>query len=118
MQFEYTLSAKWVELLKKIAPGVTRAAILWDPAVAAGIGQFAVIQSVAPMFGVDVRAINLRDAAEVERSVAAFARTPNGGLILTTGALSAVRRDLIISLAARFKLPATYQERSYVAAEG
>ncbi len=118
MQFEYTLSAKWVELLKEIAPGVTRAAILWDPAVAAGIGQFAVIQSVAPSFGVDVRAINLRDAAEIERSVAAFARTPNGGLILTTGALSAVHRDLIISLAARFKLPATYQERSYVAAGG
>jgi ABC-type uncharacterized transport system substrate-binding protein len=118
MQFEYTLSAKWVELLKEIAPGVTRAAILWDPAVAAGIGQFAVIQSVAPSFGVDVRAINLRDAAEIERSVAAFARTPNGGLILTTGALSAVHRDLIISLAARFKLPATYQERAYVAAGG
>jgi putative tryptophan/tyrosine transport system substrate-binding protein len=118
MQFEYTLSAKWVELLKEIAPGVTRAAILWDPTVAAGIGQFAVIQSVAPSFGVDVRAINLRDAAEIERSVAAFARTPNVGLILTTGALSAVRRDLIISLAARFKLPATYQERSYVAAGG
>jgi putative ABC transport system substrate-binding protein len=118
MQFEYTLSAKWVELLKEIAPGVTRAAILWDPAVAAGIGQFAVIQSMAPSFGVDVRAINLRDAAEIERSVAAFARTPNGGLILTTGALSAVHRDLIISLAARFKLPATYQERAYVAAGG
>jgi len=95
MQFEYTLSAKWVELLKEIAPGVTRAAILWDPAVAAGIGQFAVIQSVAPSFGVDVRAINLRDAAEIERSVAAFARTPNGGLILTTGALSAVHRGLV-----------------------
>jgi ABC-type uncharacterized transport system substrate-binding protein len=118
MQFEYTLSAKWVELLKEIAPGVTRAAILWDPAVAAGIGQFAIIQSVAPSFGIDVRAINLRDAAEIERSVAAFARTPNGGLILTTGALSAVHRDLIISLAARFKLPATYQERAYVAAGG
>ena len=118
MQFEYTLSAKWVELLKEIAPSVTRAAILWDPTVAAGIGQFAVIQSVAPSFGVDVRAINLRDAAEIERSVATFARTPNGGLILTTGALSAVHRDLIISLAARFRLPATYQERAYVAAGG
>jgi putative ABC transport system substrate-binding protein len=118
MQFEYTLSAKWVELLKEIAPGVTRAAILWDPAVATGTGQFAVIQAVAPSFGVDVRVISLRDAAEIERSVAAFARTPNGGLILTTGALSAVHRDLIISLAARFKLPATYQERSYVAAGG
>ena len=112
------MSAKWLELLKEIAPGVTRAGILWDPAVAGGIGQFAVIQSVAPSFGVDVRAINLRDAAEIERSVAAFARTSNGGLIMTAGALSAVHRDLIISLAARFKLPATYQERSYVAAGG
>jgi len=118
VQFEYTLSAKWVELLKEIAPSVTRAAILWDPAVAAGIGQFAVIQSVAPSFGVDVRVINLRDAAEIERSVATFARTPNGGLILTAGALSAVHRDLIVSLAARFKLPATYPNRAYVAAGG
>ena len=118
MLFEYGLSAKWLELLKEIAPGVTRAAVLRDPALAAGIGQFAVIQSVAPSVGVDVRAINLRDAAEIERSVAAFAQAPNGGLILTAGALSAVHRDLIISLAARFKLPATYQERSYVAAGG
>jgi putative tryptophan/tyrosine transport system substrate-binding protein len=118
MQFEYSLSGKWVELLKEIAPGVTRAAILWDPAVVSGIGQFAVIQSVAPAVGVDVRAINLRDAAEIECSIAAFARAPNGGLILTASALSALHRDLIISLAARFKLPATYQERSYVAAGG
>ena len=117
-QFEYGLSAKWLELLKEIAPGVTRAAVLRDPAISAGIGQFAVIQYVAPSVGVDVRAINLRDAAEIERSVAAFARAPNGGLILTSGALSGVHRDLIISLAARFKLPATYQERSYVAAGG
>jgi putative ABC transport system substrate-binding protein len=118
MQFEYSLSAKWLELLKEIAPGVTRAAVLRDPAISTGIGQFAVIQYVAPSVGVDVRAINLRDAAEIERSVAAFARAPNGGLILTAGALSAVHRDLIISLAARFKLPATYQERAYVAAGG
>jgi ABC-type uncharacterized transport system substrate-binding protein len=117
-QFEYSLSAKWLELLKEIAPGVTRAAVLRDSAISAGIGQFAVIQYVAPSVGVDVRAINLRDAAEIERSVAAFARAPNGGLILTSGALSGVHRDLIISLAARFKLPATYQERSYVAAGG
>ena len=117
-QFEYSLSAKWLELLKEIAPGVTRAAVLRDAAISAGIGQFAVIQYVAPSVGVDVRAINLRDAAEIERSVAAFARAPNGGLILTSGALSGVHRDLIISLAARFKLPATYQERSYVAAGG
>src|SRR5262249_14211210 len=92
--------------------------MLWGPAVNSGIGQFVIIHSVAPSYGIDVIAINLRDAAEVERSAAAFARTSNGGLILTAGALSAVHRDLIISLAARFKLPGTYQERSYVAAGG
>jgi putative ABC transport system substrate-binding protein len=118
MMFEYDLSAKWLELLKQIAPDVMRAAVLRDAALTAGIGQFAVIQSVARSVGVDVRAINLRDAAELERSIAAFAQAPNGGLILTASALSAVHRDLIISLAARFKLPATYQERSYVAAGG
>jgi putative ABC transport system substrate-binding protein len=118
MMFEYDLSAKWLELLKRIAPTVTRAAVLRDAAQTAGIGQFAVIQSVARSVGIDVKAINLRDAAEIERSVAAFARTPNGGLILTAGATSAVHRDLIISLAARYKLPATYQERSYVVAGG
>src|SRR5262249_22216663 len=92
--------------------------MLWGPAVNSGIGQFVIIHSVAPSYGIDVIAINLRDAAEVERSVAALARTPNGGLILTAGAGSAVHRDLIISLAARYKLPATYQERSYVVAGG
>jgi putative ABC transport system substrate-binding protein len=118
MMFEYSLSAKWLELLKQIAPGVTRAAVLRDPAITAGIGQFAVIQSAAPSVGVDVSAINLRDPVEIERSVAAFARTQNGGLILTASAFSATHRDLIIALAARYKLPATYQERSYVAAGG
>ena len=86
MQFEYSLSGKWLELLKQIAPGVTRAAVLRDPANVAGIGQFAIIQSVAPSVGVDVSAINLRDAGEIERAVAAFARSPNGGLILTSSA--------------------------------
>ena len=118
MMFEYDLSAKWLELLKEIAPTVTRAAVLRDAAITAGIGQFAVIQSVARSFGIDVKAINLRDAATIESSVAAFARAPNGGLILTASALSAVHRDLIISLAAKYRLPATYQERSYVAAGG
>jgi putative tryptophan/tyrosine transport system substrate-binding protein len=119
MMFEYDLSAKWLELLKQIAPTVTRAAVLRDAAVVAGIGQFAVIQSVARSVGIDVKAINLlRDPAEIENSVAAFARAPNGGLILTASALSAVHRDLIISLAARHKLPATYQEQSYAAAGG
>jgi putative ABC transport system substrate-binding protein len=119
MMFEYDLSAKWLELLKQIAPTVTRAAVLRDAAVVAGIGQFAVIQSVARSVGIDVKAINLvRDPTEIENSVASFARAPNGGLILTASALSAVHRDLIISLAARHKLPATYQEQSYAAAGG
>jgi ABC-type uncharacterized transport system substrate-binding protein len=119
MMFEYDLSAKWLELLKQIAPTVTRAAVLRDAAVVAGIGQFAVIQSVARSVGINVKAINLvRDPTEIENSVAAFARAPNGGLILTASALSAVHRDLIISLAARYKLPATYQEQSYAAAGG
>jgi putative tryptophan/tyrosine transport system substrate-binding protein len=118
MMFEYDLSAKWLELLKEIVPTVTRAVVLRDAAITAGIGQFAVIQSVARSVGIDVKAINLRDAAELESSVAAFARAPNGGLVLTASALSAVHRDLIISLAAKYRLPATYQERSYVVAGG
>ncbi len=118
MMFEYDLSAKWLELLKEIAPTVTHAAVLRDAAIAAGIGQFAVIQSVARSVGVDVRAINLGNAAEIEHSITAFARIPNGGLILTASALSGVHRDLIIALAARFKLPMTFHERSYVAAGG
>ena len=116
--FEYSLCGKWPELLKEIAPGVTRAAVLWDPAIPAGIGQFAVIQSVAPSIGVEVSPVNLSDAAEIERDVAAFAGSANGGLILTASALSALHRDLIITLAARYKLPAVYHERSYAAAGG
>jgi putative ABC transport system substrate-binding protein len=118
MMFEYGLSAKWLELLKEIAPSVTRAAVLRDPAITAGIGQFSVIQSVAPSVGVDVIAINLRDAAEVERAVTAFARRPNGGLILTASALAAIHRDLVVSLAARHKLPAVYVSRFFLAGGG
>ena len=118
MQFEYGLSGKWLELLKEITPGLTRAIILWDPAIPAGIGQFAIIQSVATSAGIDVRPVNLRDAGEIERAITAFARTPNGGLILTSSALSVVHRDLIIALAARHKLPAVYFERFFVAAGG
>ena len=118
MMFEYNLCGKWPELLKEIAPGVTRAAVLRDPAVTAGIGQFAVIQSVAPSVGVEVIPVNLGDAAEIEREVAAFAQSANGGLISTTSALSQVHRDLIIALAAQYKLPAVYQERNYVIAGG
>jgi putative ABC transport system substrate-binding protein len=118
MMFEYGLGGKWLELLKEIAPGVTRAAILRDASIAAGIGQFAVIQSVAPSVGVDVTPIDLRDPAEIERAVAAFARSANGGLILTASALAAVHGGLIITLAARYKLPAVYHERSFVAEGG
>jgi putative ABC transport system substrate-binding protein len=118
MMFEYSLSGKWLELLKEIAPGVTRAAVLRDSAVTAGIGQFAVIQSVASSVGVEVSSIDLRDAAEIERAVAAFARSANCGLILTASPLSAVHRDLIITLAARYKLPAVYFEHYYVADGG
>jgi putative tryptophan/tyrosine transport system substrate-binding protein len=118
MTFEYNLCGKWLELLKEIAPSVTRAAVLRDPAVPAGIGQFAVIQSVAPSVRVDVIPVNLGDAAEIEREVAAFAQSANGGLILTSSALSEVHRDLIIALAAQHKLPAVYQERNYVTAGG
>jgi putative tryptophan/tyrosine transport system substrate-binding protein len=118
MQFEYSLSGKWVELLKQIAPDVTRAAVLRDPAVTSGVGQFAVIQSVAPSVGVEISAINLRDAGEIERAVTAFARSANGGLILTSSALSARHRELIIALAARYKLPTVYNRRYFVTSGG
>ena len=118
MQFEFSLNAKWLELLKEIAPGVTRAAVLRDAAIPSGIGQFAVIQSVAPSVGVDVSPINLRDAGEIERGVEAFARGANGGLIVAASALATVHRDLIITLAARHKLPAVYFNRVFVADGG
>ena len=118
MQFEYNLSGKWLELLKEIAPGVRRAAVLRDAAQVSGIGQFAVIQSVAPQVGVDVSPVNLRDATEIERDVTAFARSGNGGLILTASALAAAHRDLIVALAARHKLPAVYISRSFVTGGG
>ena len=118
IQLEYTMSGKWLELLKQIAPGVTRAAVLRDAAMAAGPGQFGVIQAVAPSLGVEVSTVNVRDAGEIERAVAAFARSPNGGLIVTASALTAVHRDLIVTLAARHKLPAVYSERLFVTGGG
>jgi len=118
MQFEYGFSGKWLELLKEIASGLTRAIVLWDPAITAGIGQFAIIQAAATSAGVDLKPVNLSDAGEVERAITAFARGPNGGLIVTASALSTVRRDLIIALAARHKLPAVYFERHFVTAGG
>jgi len=118
MQFEYGLSGKWLELLKEIAPSLTRVIVLWDPAITAGIGQFTIIQSVATSAGVDVKPVKLRDAGEIERAITAFARSQSGGLIVTASAFSLVHRDLIIALAARHKLPAVYSERFFVAGGG
>jgi putative ABC transport system substrate-binding protein len=118
MAFEYSLSGKWLELLKQIAPNVTRAAVLRDPAITAGIGQFAIIQSVAQSVGVEVSSVNLRDAGEIERAVSTFARSSNGGLIATLSALAVVHRELIIALAARHKLPTVYYRREFVTGGG
>jgi putative tryptophan/tyrosine transport system substrate-binding protein len=116
--FEYGLSGKWLELLKQIAPHVTRAAVLRDPALTSGTGQFGAIQSIAPSVGVEVTPVNLRDAGEIERAVTAFARFGSGGLIVTGSALSMVHRDLVVTLAARHKLPAVYWDRTPVAGGG
>jgi putative ABC transport system substrate-binding protein len=118
MQFEYSLSGKWLELLKQIAPGVTRVAVLRDPAITAGIGQFAIIQSVAPSLGVEVSPINISDATEIERDISDFAREADGGLIISASALSITHRELIVTLAARYKLPAVYSTRDYAASGG
>jgi len=115
---EYDLSAKWLELLKEIAPGVTRVAVLRNPAEIAGIGQFAVIQSVARSVGVDVSVINLREGGDIEGAIKAFARSPNGGLIVVASALASVQRNLIIDLAARHGLPTVYFDRVFVAGGG
>jgi putative ABC transport system substrate-binding protein len=114
INFEYGLSGKWLELLKEIAPGVTRAAVLRDPAITAGIGQFGAIQAVAPSVGIEVSPAGVRGADEIERAIVAFARGSNGGLIVTGSALAVVHRDLIVTLAARHKLPAVYWDRAPV----
>ena len=116
--FEYGLSGKWLELLKQIAPSLTRVAILRDPGTAAGIGQFAAIQSVAPSFAVELRPIDVREVVEFERAITTFARFSNGGLIVTAGSGSAIHGDLIITLAARHKLPAIYGDRHFVTGGG
>ena len=118
MAYEYSMSGKWLELLKEIAPSVTRAAVLRDPAVASGIGQFGAVQIVAPSFGVELIPVDVRDIGEIERAVAAFASRSNGGLIVTASALGTVHRQTIIALAARHKLPAVYFNRAYVTAGG
>ena len=111
--FEYGVAGKWLELLKEIAPRVTRAAVLRDPAIAAGPGQFGALQAVAPSLGVELRAVNVRDADEIERSIAGFAQGSNGGLVVTGSAAAAAHRDLIVTLAARHRLPAVYNARLY-----
>jgi len=117
--FEYSLSGKWLELLKEIAPNLTRAAVIRDPALAAGIGQFAVIQAMAPpSLAVELAPIDMHDPGEIEHAITAFAREPNGGLIVTGSPLAATYRELIISLATRYRLPNVYAFRYYPASGG
>ena len=117
MMFEYSLSGKWPELLRQVAPAVTRAAVLRDPTLPAGIGQFAVIQAAAPSQNLEVTAINANDEAEIERGIENFARKENGGLIVTAAPGTVTHRKKIIALAARHKLPAVYIQR-FFATEG
>jgi ABC-type uncharacterized transport system substrate-binding protein len=116
--FEYGISPKFLELLKQIAPHVTRAAVLRDPTIASGIGQLGAIQGAAPSFGLELRPIDVHDAAEIERAVAAFARTSNGGLIVTGSSVATGHRDIIVKLAAKHRLPAVYAARFFVTSGG
>jgi ABC-type uncharacterized transport system substrate-binding protein len=118
MTIEHSMGGKWLELLKQISPSVTRVAVIRDPAIPSGIGQFGSIQTVAPSLAVEVKPINARDASEIESTVSAFARSSSGGLIVTASAVARRHRELIITLAARHKLPAVYNDRSFVAAGG
>jgi putative ABC transport system substrate-binding protein len=115
---EYSLSGKWLERLKQIVPSVTRVAVLRNPNTPTGPGQFGVIQALAPSLGVEVNTVNIRDAGDIERGIASFARSSNGGFIVTGSALALLHRDLIITLAARHKLPAVYELREFAAAGG
>jgi putative ABC transport system substrate-binding protein len=118
LSFEYSMAGKWLELLKQIEPGVTRAAILRDPAIPSGTGQWGAIQTVAPSLGVELRPIDVNDASEIERAITAFARSANGGMIVTASSLTLLHRDRIIALAARHKLPAVYFQLVFVAGGG
>ena len=118
ISYEYSMSGKWLELLKEIAPRVKRVGVLRDPAISAGTGQLGSIQTAAPSFGVELSPINVRDAVEIERAVTGFARSGDGGLIVTTSAAVLAHRDVIIALAAKHKLPAVYYARFYVANGG
>lgn len=118
LSYEYGISGKWLELLKEIAPGVTRVAVVRNPAFPSGVAQFGVIQAAAPSLKVEIAPLSMRDPSEIERAVTSFARTANGGLIVTASSLAQSHRGLIVTLAARFKLPAVYPERIFVAAGG
>jgi putative ABC transport system substrate-binding protein len=118
MSFEYSMAVKWLELLKEAAPNVARVAVLRDPSQGSGTGQFGAIQAVAPSLRVDVKPVNMIDAGELERAVANFARSPNSGLIVTASAAATRHRSLTVGLAARYKLPAVYYERSFAVAGG
>jgi ABC-type uncharacterized transport system substrate-binding protein len=118
LEFEYSIGGKWLELLKEIAPSVNRAAVLRDTILGTGAGQFAAIQAVAPLLRMEVIPVNVQKAAEIERAIATFARSSNGGQIVTGGGATQLHRDLIITLAARHKLPAVYNERTFVAGGG
>jgi putative ABC transport system substrate-binding protein len=118
LAFEYGISPKWLELLKQLAPGVTRVAVIRDPDISAGIGQFGAIQAVAASFGVEISPVGVHDAGEIEHEIAAFAHGSNGGLIVTGSAWAVVHRHLIVTLAARHKLPAVYWDRAPVVVGG
>jgi putative ABC transport system substrate-binding protein len=118
VQFDYAISGKWLELLKEIAPDVTRVAVLRDPAITAGQGQIGAILAMAPSFGVEVTPVNVRDSSEIEHAIAAFVRTSRNGLIVTASALTVFHRDLIVTLAAQYKLPTVYFQRIFVASGG
>jgi putative tryptophan/tyrosine transport system substrate-binding protein len=118
LAFEYGISGKWLEVLKEIAPGVTRAAVIRDSAIASGVGQFAAVASMGPALGVDIVPVNVSPPSEMEEALAAFARSANGGMVVTGSASAVMHRDLIIKLAAQHRLPAVYYEHSFVAAGG
>jgi putative tryptophan/tyrosine transport system substrate-binding protein len=118
LSFDYSIGGKWLELLKEVAPNVLRAAVLRDPAITAGIGLWGAVLTAAPSLGLEVIPVNMRDPGEIERALTAFARSPNGGLIVTGSPLAGVHRNVIVTLAIRHKLPAVYFERFFVAAGG
>jgi putative ABC transport system substrate-binding protein len=116
--YEYPMGGKWLELLKEVAPHVTRAVVLRDSTIAAGPGQLGAVQAVAPSVGVEVRPVDLRDAGEIERAVTAFAQSPNGGLVVFGSPGATIHRDLIVTLAAKHRLPATYSARYFATTGG